>query len=162
MILISIVGFHHKGKTTACENIINALKIKGKTVSSIKYIHQDNFTIEKIGSNTNRLLTATQNAVFGVAKNETFLIWNKKLALPEMLTHLESDYVIIEGGEDANIKRIIAAQNFDDIDNFINQNTIFITGEFAEKNKEYKGFPCLNSFNNINEIIELIIETNDY
>ena len=90
MNVFAIVGLHHSGKTTAVENLITYIKSKGQCVSSIKDIHQEDFTMEKQGSNSHRHLSASNTCVFARGQNETYLIWNRQLKLKEMLSHINT------------------------------------------------------------------------
>ena len=145
MKIISVVGFHHSGKTTTCEYLIKYIRNKGFTVSTIKDIHNENFTMETVGSNSYRHLVASGTAVFARSKTETYLIWQKMLSLHEMLAHLDTDYVIIEGHIDKSLPCIISAKTSDDVDSFMTEKVIAITGQFSENVKEYNGIVCANA-----------------
>jgi len=49
MKVLSVAGYHHTGKTTTTVELIKELKKRGYKVASIKDIHAENFTMEKIG-----------------------------------------------------------------------------------------------------------------
>jgi molybdopterin-guanine dinucleotide biosynthesis protein B len=157
MKIVSIIGYHHSGKTTAVESLILYLRASGYTVSSIKDIHQDGFTMEKPGSNSHRHLTASQSCVFARGRDETYLIFRRQLSLHEMLAHLDTDWVIIEGMKDEPIPKVIAAKTTDDIDSLLSDDTIAITGLYSESHDHYKEIPCINALSDADRLGETVI-----
>ena len=158
MKIISVVGFHNTGKTTTVENLITYLKNNGFTVSSIKDIHREGFTMEKEGSNSQRHLKASNTYVFARGEKETYLIWDRKLTFSEMLSYINTDWLIIEGMNEENFPRIIAARNESDVDSFIKNKVIAVTGALSESISEYKSIPVINAIQNI-EMLGKLVET---
>jgi len=158
MKVFSVIGLHNSGKTTACENLIKYIKQAGFSVSSIKDIHQDNFTMEKPGSNSFRHLQASDTCVFARGKKETYMIWNRQLSFKEMLNHLNTEWVIIEGMRETPLPKIIAAKNINEVDSLLDDLVFAITGAFSEELTEYKGIPCLNAKNNLEALGKLVME----
>jgi len=158
MKVFSIIGFHHSGKTTAVENLIKYIKSKNQTVSSIKDIHKEDFTMEKVGSNSHRHLTASDTCVFARGQKETYLIWNKPLTLIEMLSHLNTDWVVIEGMQDESLPKIIAAKCIEDIEKLLDENVFAITGPVSEQISEYKGLPVISCIYDVEKMGEKIFE----
>jgi molybdopterin-guanine dinucleotide biosynthesis protein B len=158
MKIFSIIGYHHSGKTTAVENLIRYIKSTGQTISSIKDIHAEDFTMETPGSNSHRHLTASETNVFARGLNETYLIWNKQLTLHEMLPHLTTDWVVIEGMKSETLPQIIAAKNTEDIDKLLSDRVFAITGPVSETITEYKGFPCINAITDTEKLGSLVIK----
>ena len=157
MKVFQIIGLHHSGKTTAVERLIKYIRGKGSSVSSIKDIHIENFTMEKKGSNSDRHLTASNTCVFARGTNETYLIWKRQLPLKEMLNHLITDWVVIEGMKEVNLPKIIAAKDEEEI-NLLFDDTVFaITGPVSENITSYKGIPIINAINNISDLGELVL-----
>ena len=66
--------------------------------------HNENFTMEKKGSNSWKHIQAGSNTVIARGINETYQIWNRQLSLNEMLSHLKSDYVVVEGMKSGNLQ----------------------------------------------------------
>ena len=158
MKVFSVIGLHHSGKTTTCENIIRYIKQQGVSVSSIKDIHQENFTMEKAGSNSQRHLLASGNCVFARGHKETYLIWNRQLSLKEMLSHLNSEWVVIEGIKDSPLPKIIAAKNQEEVESLIDDRVFAITGIFSEGKSEFMGIPCINAVNDTDTLGKLVME----
>ncbi len=97
MKVFSVAGYHRTGKTTVVVNLIKELKSRGHKVVSIKDIHNDDFTMEKEGSNSWKHWQASDDVVIARGLNETYQIWHRKLSLNEMLEHLSADFVVVEG-----------------------------------------------------------------
>ena len=113
MKVFSVAGYHHTGKTTLVVELIKELRGRGFSVTSVKDIHNENFTMEKKGSNSWKHMQAGSNTVIARGINETYQIWNRQLSLNEMLSHLKSDYVVVEGMKSVAIPRIICAKDKD-------------------------------------------------
>jgi len=145
MKIVSVVGLHRSGKTTAVEQIIKYLRGQGYSVSSIKDIHQEGFTMEKPGSNSQRHLQASETYVFARGRQETYLVWNRQLTLREMLAHMDTDWVIIEGMHEEPLPKILVARNEEDIEQLLTPDVIAISGVYSETHSEYKGIPCINA-----------------
>jgi molybdopterin-guanine dinucleotide biosynthesis protein B len=158
MNVFSIIGLHHSGKTTAAENLIAYIKSTGQSISSIKDIHQEGFTMEKHGSNSHRHLTASNTCVFARGQNETYLIWNRQLKFKEMLSHINTQWLIIEGMREIPLPKIIAAKNTDEIDQLLDDNVFAITGIVSESINEYKGLPVINAISKTNQLGELVLQ----
>ena len=154
----SIIGLHNSGKTTAVEGLINYLKSKNISVSSIKDIHQADFTMEKKGSNTQRHLQASNTYVFARGINETHLIWNRQLPFKEMIKHITTEWLIIEGMKELPLPKIISAKTREEIDTLFDDTVFAITGPYSEKKTDYRGIPVINSIIDINRLGELTIE----
>ena len=158
MKIFSVIGFHRSGKTTAVENLITYIKSKGKTVSSIKDIHNENFTMEKKGSNSQRHLIASDSCVFARGIAETYLIWNKQLNLKEMLEHIDTEWLIVEGMREERLPKMISARKIDDLEELFDDTVFAITGPISEEINEYKGIPVLNAQKNIDLLGELVLK----
>jgi molybdopterin-guanine dinucleotide biosynthesis protein B len=158
MKIFSVIGLHHSGKTTAVENLIKYLKARNLTVSSIKDIHQAGFTMEKEGSNSHRHLTAGASCVFARGDQETYLIWKKQLQFNEMLAHLNTEWVIIEGMQDVKLPKILAAKDLAEVEKLFEENVFAITGQFSENFQEYKGIPALNAITDVEKLGDLVLK----
>ena len=124
----------------------------GLSVSSIKDIHQENFTMEKSGSNSQRHLIASDTCVFARGLKETYLIWNRQLQLKEMLAHMNTEWVVIEGIKNIPLPKIVAAKKQEDVDALLDDTVFAITGEFSENKNTYKGIPCINAIQDIERL----------
>jgi molybdopterin-guanine dinucleotide biosynthesis adapter protein len=145
MKVLSIAGFSQTGKTTLTVNLIKELRKRGYTVSSIKDIHFDEFTMETPGSNTWKHWEASDETVFAHSQKETYQIWHHALSLKEMLEHMRTEYVIVEGMKEAPLPRIICAETEEDLAKLVDETVIAISGKIADKMKEYKDLPILQT-----------------
>jgi molybdopterin-guanine dinucleotide biosynthesis protein B len=154
--VISITGFHRSGKTTVALAIINGLKERGYKVVSIKDIHNEKFTMEKIGSNSWKHLQANQESVFARSENETYQIWNRQLSLNEMLAQIDADFVVIEGMKEVAVPRIICAESEKQIEELFDETVFAVSGIIANTLKEYAGIQVLHPERDIIELIHLV------
>ena len=157
MKVFSVVGLHHNGKTTAVKHLIHYIKEKGFSISSIKDIHKEDFTMETEGSNSHIHLTASNTCVFARGQKETYLIWNRQLRFQEMLNHINTEWLIIEGMKELPLPKIIAAKNIEDVETLLDDTVFAITGALSEKINEYKGIPVINAINGIERLGDLVL-----
>ncbi len=158
MKVLSVAGYHHTGKTTAVVNIISELKKRRYKVVSIKDIHAENFTMEKVGSNTWKHWEASDDVVFARSLRETYQIWHQRLELNEMLSHLNADYVVVEGMRSAALPRIICAKNTNQLKETVDGTVFCISGIYADSHSDYNNLPVFSARNRIDKIVDLIEE----
>ncbi len=155
---VSVCGYHHTGKTTVCESLISGLSKRGFSVSSIKNIHNENFTMEKPGSNSDRHYLAGAEPVFARGFNETALVWRKQLEFYEMLSHLETDWLIVEGMRELALPRIICGSTDKDLGDFMDPTVFAISGKFADVHDNYNGIPVIGAVNNSEQLVDLVLK----
>ena len=158
MKVFSVAGYHHTGKTTVTVELIKNLKERGFTVTSIKDIHNENFTMEKEGSNSWKHAQASGDTVIARGISETYQIWNRQLSLNEMLSNLKSDFVVVEGMKNVALPRIICAKDEEQLEELIDGTVFAISGIYANDHDKYKDFKTFNSKNQMNELTDLVIE----
>ena len=158
MKVFSVAGFHHTGKTTLVVELIKELRRRGFSVTSIKDIHNENFTMEKEGSNSWKHAQASGNTVIARGISETYQIWNRQLSLNEMLSHLKSDYVVVEGMKSVALPRIICAKDDEQLKELVDGTVFAISGRYADKHGKYKDIKIFKSKDQIKELTDLIIE----
>ncbi len=156
MKVLSIAGFSQTGKTTLSVNLIQELRKRGYSVSSIKDIHFDDFTMETPGSNTWKHWEASDNTVFAHSHKETYQIWHHSLSLKEMLSHLDTDWVIVEGMKEAPLPRIMCAESEADLCNLIDGTVMIISGKIAEHETVYKNLSVLHNTKDIQKIADIV------
>ncbi len=157
MKVLSIAGYHHTGKTTVAENLIKELRRRDFTVQSIKDIHNEQFTMEREGSNSWRHWEAGSEVVFARGLNETYQVWHSQLTLKEMLERLDADYVIVEGMKEEPLPRIICAETFEQIDELLDGTVVAISGKVSNNYDTYKGVPILHPVKDIKKIADIVI-----
>ena len=156
MKIFSVAGYHHTGKTTVVVNLIKELRKRGYTVASIKDIHAENFSMEKIGSNSWKHWEASQNTVFARGLKETYQIWHEQLSLQEMLSKLDTDWVVVEGMKSAALPRIICAQDESQLDELLDDTVFAISGKFANQKNSYKNLPVFEVEKDISALTDLV------
>jgi len=155
---IAVIGYHHTGKTTAVCALISALKQKGFSVSSIKDIHAESFHADTEGSNSFKHAAAGSAAVWARGLRDNALVIPRRIELPEMLAHLASDYLIIEGMKDAPVPKIVCAETESQLDELIDETTIGISGLISDRLESYKGLPVFCLQKKLDALISLVLE----
>lgn len=156
MKVFSIIGISKTGKTTTIENIIKELKRRRYSVGSIKEIHFEKFEIDTKGSNTYRHRMAGSELVTARGYKETDILYSRKLSVDEILKHYNYDYVLMEGVTDVIAPRIVTAENVQQIEEKLDDYVFAISGKISNEIENYKGIPVINSFEKINDLVNLI------
>jgi len=158
MKVFSVAGYHRTGKTTVTIELIKELRKRGFNVTSIKDIHNENFTMEKKGSNSWKHAQASGDTVIARGITETYQIWNRQLSLNEMLSHLKSDYVVVEGMKDVALPRIICAEDEKQLKELVDGTVFAISGKYANDHDKYEDLNVFRSKEQIKELTDLVVE----
>ena len=158
MKVFSVAGYHHTGKTTLVVELINELRKRGFKVTSIKDIHNENFTMEKEGSNSWKHAKASGDTVIARGINETYQIWHRQLTLNEMLSHLKGDYVVVEGMKNVALPRIICAKDKEQLEELVDGTVFGISGIYADEHDKFGDIKVFKSKDQIKELTDLVIE----
>jgi len=158
MKVFSVAGYHHTGKTTLTIELIKELRKRGFKVTSIKDIHNENFTMEKKGSNSWKHAQASGDTVIARGITETYQIWNRQLSLNEMLSHLKSDYVVVEGMKDVALPRIICAKDDEQLKELVDGTAFAVSGKYADDHDKYENLNVFRSREQIKELTDLVIK----
>lgn len=156
MKVLSVIGYSNTGKTTLIENLIKELKNRGYTIGTVKEIGCDDFTIDKQGTNTYRHKVAGSQQISARSLRETDIMYQKKLDLDELLMYYNHDYVILEGITDCKIPNIVTGITLDDIEKKINNNTILISGVFANVFNKYNNIKVINCKTKIKKLTDIV------
>ena len=156
MKVLSVAGYHHSGKTTTVVEIIKELKRRKYKVVSIKDIHSEDFSVDKVNSNSWKHWQASNDVVFARGLKETYQVWHKQLELNDMLYHLRADYVIVEGMYEAAVPKIICAKNKEQLDELVNDAVFAVSGIYADDYTKYKDLDVYKSERDITRLVDLI------
>lgn len=158
MKIFSVIGITKSGKTTTIENIIKELVRRNYTVGSIKEIHFHDFKMDEEGTNTDRHKKAGSSLVTARGAFETDILHQEKMNINEILNSYNHDYVVMEGVRDTSAPKIVTAHDIEGIEDRLDETTFAISGQIANKIKEYKGIPVINSMTDIKRLVDLIEE----
>lgn len=156
MRVISIVGVSKSGKTTTAEALIKELRRRNYSVGSIKDIHFEGFSIDQAGSNTDRHKMAGAELVTARGLYETDILYQSRLALPDILHFYNQDFVIMEGAYDFRGPGIITACTTEEIDERRWEHVIAVAGQIAGHLSEYKGLPVINALTDSKRLADLV------
>ena len=154
MKVIHVVGESGTGKTRTVELIARKLTAEDKSVGTVKHIHSNDFSLDVKGKDTWRHLNAGASTVIAITDKEIITIRRLKtrnIKFEDVLKMFgeEMDYVIIEGFKEmqfpANVKRVLCASEFEQIENFIKKfgPPDCIVSYTVKDLKEVKGVPIL-------------------
>lgn len=155
---IGVFGYHHTGKTTLVCALISELKARGFKVVSIKDIHSEAYRADTPGKNTALHAEAGSSAVFSKGLHDSALLFPRSLELPEMLSYLKADYLIIEGMKDAPVPKLVCAQSTEQLDELIDGTTIGISGMIASELDSYAGLPVFCLQKDMPALLQTVID----
>ncbi|MBN1949465.1 MAG: molybdopterin-guanine dinucleotide biosynthesis protein B [Candidatus Cloacimonetes bacterium] len=156
MKVLSIAGYHHTGKTTVVVELLRELNRRGYSTATIKDIHAENFSMDKPGSNTWKHWEAGGKTVFARGREETYQIWHRRLELTEMLAHLSTDFVLVEGMKSAALPRLICAGNEEQLAELVDETVFGVSGIYADTHTNYHDLPVISARNEINLLADLV------
>lgn len=156
---VQVCGYHKSGKTTTVKELIKRLKISGHSVSSIKDIHINGFTMETPNNNTYVHKLAGADPVVARAENETDFLYQHKMEFLEIARKITGDWLIVEGFKDFPLPKIVCGKTQKDIDDLLDRRTYAISGVISNSKQEYRGLPVYNSLDpdQANQLWELTV-----
>lgn len=156
MRVIAVSGLHRTGKTTTVEHIVRELVSRGYTVGTVKSIPREGFSIDTPGKNTHRHRQAGADIVAALSPAETAIIIGSKLAWDELLSHYDTDWVIIEGAHEAPYPRIVCARTEHDIEERVDDHVFLICGEVASELTSWRGIPVIDATSRAGEVVDMV------
>ena len=108
---IGVVGYHNTGKTTLICKLIERLRERGYSVSTIKNIPKDGFSMDIEGKDTWRHGESGAGVVVASTSDETSFIMKTGMSLDEILRITDSltspDVILVEGHKSESIPKIV-------------------------------------------------------
>ena len=157
MKVFGIFGVSKSGKTTSAERILKELRGRGFSVGSVKDIHAEGFAIDTPGTNTHRHREAGSQMVVAWGLYETDVLIQRRLPLAEILPFFHHDFVLIEGGNEEPLPKILTAKSYQEADAKLDDHVFAIAGVISNSCREYRGLPVINANTHIKELVDLII-----
>ena len=106
---VQILGFKKSGKTALCEALLAYFSQRGLAPCALKCTH--NPGLDKEDTDTDRFLPHCR-AVGAIAGGESALFWNAPRTMPEMISLLAGEVLVVEGGrEHALMPRVLVLRD---------------------------------------------------
>jgi molybdopterin-guanine dinucleotide biosynthesis protein B len=156
MRVFAIYGFSKSGKTTTAVEIIKGLKQRGYSVSTIKDIHVDDFTLDIVGKDTWRHWKAGAEIVGIRTTNESTIMIKKPVSVFALMEHFDTDYLILEGFRNIDIPKILCAKNENDIQEDMQKSVFCIAGVVSTQLSKYLNLPVVNAVTDVSRIVDLV------
>ncbi len=156
MRVFAIYGFSKSGKTTTVVEIIKDLKRRGYSVSTIKDIHVDDFTLDVVGKDTWRHWKAGAEIVGIRTPNESSIMIKKPLSVFELMEHFDTDYLILEGFRSIAVPKILCAKNEKEIQEDMQKSVFCIAGVVSTQLSTYLNLPVINAITDVSRIVDIV------
>ena len=111
---IGVVGYHNTGKTTLVCKLIERLRARGYSVSTVKNIPKDGFSMDAKGTDTWKHGESGAGVVVASTSDETSFIMKTGMPLEDILRITDSmtspDVIIVEGHKTEAIPKIVLGE----------------------------------------------------
>ena len=142
---VQVVGYHNTGKTTVVKELVKRLKMGNYKVATIKHIHEKNFELDKQNSNSYVHKKAGADLTVISAENETDFLYKKPMEFLEIANKISADWLIVEGFNQFPLPNIVCGKTEQEVDNFFNKRTMFVSGIISNTKQSYRNLPVLNA-----------------
>lgn len=124
--VFAISGYSGSGKTTLLTMLVKELRDRGKSVGVIKNSKED--ILAPVGTDTRHHQDAGANPVMLLGPNTTTARYRKRKELVEILSHFDTDYLLLEGFKELAIPRFWCISDSEKIPDSISSITKAIVG----------------------------------
>jgi molybdopterin-guanine dinucleotide biosynthesis protein B len=111
---IGVVGYHNTGKTTLVCKLIERLRARGYSVSTVKNIPKNGFSMDAKGTDTWKHGESGAGVVVASTSDETSFIMKTGMPLEDILRITDSmtspDVIIVEGHKTGAIPKIVLGE----------------------------------------------------
>jgi molybdopterin-guanine dinucleotide biosynthesis adapter protein len=156
MRVIAVYGSSKTGKTTTVVEIVKELRVRGYSVATIKDVHVNDFTFDVVGKDTWRHWKAGAEVVALRAPNESIVMIKRPVMLDELISHIHSDYLVLEGFRGATLPKVLCATDEKNVEAELQDTVFCISGVLSAQLTNYKGIPVINALLNVAELVDLV------
>ncbi|RLI72432.1 molybdopterin-guanine dinucleotide biosynthesis protein B [Candidatus Heimdallarchaeota archaeon] len=159
MKIFTIIGYTDSGKTSTLIKMIEELVKRGFVVNTVKKVHIENFTVETEGKDS--WLHRQAGATITVTRSncETAIMFQRPLALKELIPFFSCDYLILEGfTKEPQVPKILCAKSDDEIDDRFDKSVFAISGVISNKLSHFKGVEVINGLKETKRLVDLAME----
>jgi molybdopterin-guanine dinucleotide biosynthesis protein B len=156
MKIIAVYGSSKSGKTTTVVEIVKELRLRGNSVATIKDVHVSNFVFDVTGKDTWRHWKAGAEVVGLRAPNESVLMIKRPMKLNELVSHIRSDYLILEGFRSAPLPKILCATDEADVAREIRDDVFCVSGLVSAHLSTFKRIPVVNALLFAADLVDLV------
>jgi molybdopterin-guanine dinucleotide biosynthesis protein B len=156
MKIFAVYGSSKSGKTATVVEILKELRSRGYSASTIKDVHVENFVFDVVGKDTWRHWKAGAEVVALRAPEESILMIKRPVKLDELIKHISSDYLVLEGFRGASVPKILCATEMGRLEEELQSRVFCISGLVSAHLTSYKGVPVINALLNAPALVDLV------
>jgi len=154
--VIAVYGSSKTGKTTTVVEIVKELRVRRYSVATIKDVHVKDFAFDAVGKDTWRHWKAGAEVVGLRAPNESILMIKRSVTLDELISHIQCDYLVLEGFRGAALPKVLCARDEKSVEDELQDTVFCISGVVSAQLTVYKGIPVINALINVAELVDLV------
>ena len=156
MKIFAVYGSSKSGKTTTVVEILKELRVRGYSVSTIKNVHVEHLVFDVVGKDTWRHWKAGAEVVGLRAPDESILMIKRPVMLDELIRHISSDYLVLEGFRGVSLPKILCATDEERMQDELQSKVFCISGLVSAHLSSYRGVPLINSLLNAPDLVDLV------
>ncbi len=158
MKIVSICGTKKSGKTTTAVKLINFFKKQNCKVAYLKF--SPTISLDRKNSDTGRAKQAGADSIIAQDAENTFFYLNEKTNFSEILSKLDTDFLIGENLEKKYDYKIFCAVDEKELNNADLRGVDFLSGIYSNCFLKYNSLPVYNANTEIEEITNFINKDN--
>lgn len=158
MKVVTVVGSKKGGKTTVVCKLVEQLKASGHKVATVKFMERSQgIDINDKETYLHRKAGADITIASGMSETDILKSAQPRENLEQLLGYVphDFDFVICEGVDDENLYRIVATQEASQVDEYVNQKAVAISGVVAGKALTHR-LPIVDVTRNPEKLAELV------
>lgn len=149
---VGIIGYKKSGKTSLLLKLARELNARGYTISSLKHV-SENIDLADTDTALHKQFTKQTAAI---SPFESAVFFSESKNVEQMLTFLESDFVLIEGFKKENTyPKIICLKSDDDLTTLLDGLQLCVCGIGLDQNLDVD-VPIFNSDRDIIKIADIV------
>ena len=161
MKIVTVVGSKKGGKTTVVCRLVEQLKASGYKVATVKFFERAaSVDVTDKETELHRRAGADLTIASGVSETAILRRVEKREDLAQLVTYIPADidFLICEGVYDQDVHRVVAVREPSDIEEYVNEKTIAISGVVASMALTHR-LPIIDVTRSPEKLAQLVISS---
>lgn len=161
MKIVTVVGSKKGGKTTVVCRLVEQLKASGYKVATVKFFERAaSIDVADRETELHRRAGADLTIASGVSETAILKRVEKRGDLAQLVTYVPADvdFLVCEGVNDQDVHRVVAVREASDIEEYVNERTIVITGVVASRALTHR-LPIVDVTRSPEKLAQLVISS---
>ncbi len=159
--IVTVVGSKKGGKTTVVCRLVEQLKALGYKVGTVKFFDRAaSIDVSDRETDLHRKAGADLTIASGLSETAILKRVEKREDLAQLVTYIPADidFLICEGVNDQGVHRVVAVREPSDIEEYVNEKTIAISGVVAGRALSHR-LPIVDVTRTPEKLAQLVISS---